>query len=212
MSANSTSGFVSCRWLKGLSACESPVVFTVKDKKYILRKMRRTDYEAARDLLPLVSRCQQQLTEADLSIILEQPTYLPFCCFAAAPDMGATHTAAASPEVSCTGSNGCAEAARANAGNTDSASSEGPLCGFCEVYIQPHLGRAADGRLERVVIHPSFRGQGLGTQMCRLVLQIAQKQLSLGRIDLTVEKDDARHIYTKLGFEPVPTETLRLSF
>lgn len=84
------------------------------------------------------------------------------------------------------------------------------MCGFCELYVMPHLGRAADGRLERVVVSPAYRGKGIATAMCQLVLKLAKEQLEIGRLDLTVEKPEARHIYTKLGFAPVNTETLRL--
>lgn len=92
------------------------------------------------------------------------------------------------------------------------ATEEGILCGFCELCIVPHLGREADGRLERVVVEPGFRGRGIASAMCSEVIQFAREKLQLGRIDLTVEKPDAKHIYTKLGFSPVTTETLRKSF
>lgn len=93
-----------------------------------------------------------------------------------------------------------------------STTSEGEtLCGFCELYILPHLGREADGRLERVVVDAGFRGRGIASAMCAQVIKFARETLQLGRIDLTVEKPDAKHIYTKLGFSPVTTETLRRS-
>ena len=141
--------------------------------------MTAADYPAVRELLPLVSRCQLQLSKEDLKEILNQPTYIPLCCFAAVE-------------------------AR------NGRSKEGDLCGFCELYVMPHLGRAADGRLERVVVSPAYRGKGIATAMCQLVLKLAKEQLEIGRLDLTVEKPEARHIYTKLGFAPVNTETLRL--
>lgn len=159
--------------------------------------MKAADYPDVRALLPLVSRCQEQLQEPQLSEVLRLPTYVPFCCFVAA---GATDGPAAEGSAATNGANGCALKGVA----------EGRLCGFCEVYVMPHLGRAADGRLERVIVDPEYRGQGIGTAMCKAVLQFAKEQLGLGRIDLTVEKENARHIYTKLGFEPVRTETLRL--
>ncbi|KAL8455001.1 hypothetical protein Emag_001128 [Eimeria magna] len=39
------------------------------------------DYPSVCELLPLVSRGQQQLREETLAAVLQQPTYLPFCCF-----------------------------------------------------------------------------------------------------------------------------------
>lgn len=145
-----------------------------------MRRMTAADYPAVREMLPLVSRCQLNFGEEDLNELLRQPSYIPLCCFCAIK------------------------------GTQGEAEKEEELCGYCELYVLPHLGRAADGRLERVVVSPHFRGKGIATEMCRLVLQLAKEQLQLGRLDLTVEKADARHIYTKLGFTPVETETLRL--
>ena len=191
---------MSCRWLECACAGEQqPLTFSLNNRTFLVRKMKAADYPAVRALLPLVSRCQQQLQEPQLSEVLRLSTYIPFCCFAAADTKDATAAGAAGSAAS-NGTNGCASKGLI----------EGPLCGFCEVYIQPHLGRAADGRLERVVVSPEYRGQGIGTALCRVVLQFAKEQLGIGRIDLTVEKENARHIYTKLGFEPVRTETLRL--
>ncbi|CDJ47642.1 acetyltransferase domain-containing protein, putative [Eimeria brunetti] len=192
--SNAASGPVACRWLEKAAADEQPLYFSQNNKNFVLRKMKAADYPAVRALLPLVSRCQQQLEEPQLSEVLRLPTYVPFCCFAA--DAAPSAATAAAPGAT----NGCAKQELA----------EGRLIGFCEVYVQPHLGRAADGRLERVIVDPDYRGQGIGTAMCREVLQFAKQQLGLGRIDLTVEKENAKHIYTKLGFEPVRTETLRL--
>ncbi|KAL8424907.1 hypothetical protein Efla_002857 [Eimeria flavescens] len=165
---------ISCGWLDVASRGGlSPVSFSSKDgKKYILRQMKAADYPSVCTLLPLVSRGEQQLSPEALAAVLQQPCYFPFCCFAAAAD----------PQ--------------------QQPEEEGELCGFCEVYVQPHLRRAADGRLERVVVTPAFRGRGVATAMCAALLQLVKQQLQLGRLDLTVEKADARHIYTKLGFQP----------
>lgn len=155
--------------------------FSAKEGEYILRRMTAADYPAVREMLPLVSRCQMQLSKEDLMELLNQPMYIPFCCFSAI-----------------------------STGNGTTELKEGELCGFCELYVMPHLGRAADGRLERVVVSPAYRGKGIATSMCQVVLRLAKEQLQIGRLDLTVEKPEARHIYTKLGFTPVSTETLRL--
>ncbi|OEH75689.1 diamine acetyltransferase [Cyclospora cayetanensis] len=176
------SGTIPCHWLQRASLEPQAVSLTGKEGQYVLRRMTAADYPAVRMLLPLVSRCQLELGEEDLEQLLKQPTYIPFCCYTVA-----------APTAACEGQG-----------------KEGELCGFCELYILPHLGRAADGRLERVVVSPEFRGKGIATAMCQAVLRLAKEQLQLGRVDLTVEKADAKHIYTKLGFEPVSTETLRL--
>ncbi|KAL8270734.1 hypothetical protein Esti_005336 [Eimeria stiedai] len=158
----------------------SPISVSAKDGRgYTVRLMQASDYPGVCELLPLVSRGQQQLGEETLAAVLQQPTYLPFCCFSS----------------------------RAHHGNADDKQQ---LCGFCELYIQPHLRRAADGRLERVVVAPAFRGCGVATAMCQAVLQLAKTRLGLGKVNLTVEKPDAKHIYTKLGFTRVDTETLTL--
>ncbi|KAL8427876.1 hypothetical protein ACSSS7_007497 [Eimeria intestinalis] len=177
----STSAYVPSGWLTLASKGDlSPVSVCGKDgRTYKVRLMKPSDYSGVCELLPLVSRGQQRLSDETLAAVLKQPTYFPFCCF-----------------LSNDG----------NGRKTD----EQQLCGFCEVYVQPHLRRAADGRLERVVVAQDFRGCGVATAMCQAVLQLAKNQLNLGRIDLTVEKPDAKHIYTKLGFTTVDTETLRL--
>ena len=177
-----TSEAVPCRWIRGGSLDLKPVSFSAKEGQYILRRMTAADYPHVRQMLRLVSRCLQQLDSADLDELLKQPTYIPFCCFTSVPSKG-----------------------RGKGGEK-----EVELCGFCELYVMPHLGRAADGRLERVVVAPEYRGKGIATAMCQVVLRQAKEHLQLGRLDLTVEKPEARHIYTKLGFTPVQTETLRL--
>lgn len=88
----------------------------------------------------------------------------------------------------------------------------GELVGFAEIYRLPHLGRSFDARLERVITTESFRGQGLATRMCECLIDLAKTKLNCNRIDLTVEKADARHIYeTKLQFKHVNTTLLRLT-
>ncbi|CDJ29106.1 acetyltransferase domain-containing protein, putative [Eimeria mitis] len=208
---NTDSGAVSCPWLESAAAGEEPVFFSVNNKTFILRRMKAADYPAVRALLPQVSRCYQQLQEPQLSQVLGLHTYIPFCCFAAAPDSPPPPPAAAAgAAAAAAGAAGAGAAGVTNGCAAKQPACEGPLCGFAEVYVLPHLGRAADGRLERVIVAAELRGQGLGTAMCREVLRFSRLQLGLGRVDLTVEKENAKHIYTKLGFEPVSTETLRL--
>lgn len=84
------------------------------------------------------------------------------------------------------------------------------LVGYAELHLCPHIGRMPDGRLERVVVAESFRGKGLATALCREIISLAKK-LKCGRMDLTVEKDEARHIYEdKLDFLKVDTTVMRL--
>lgn len=87
----------------------------------------------------------------------------------------------------------------------------GEVIGFAELILLPHIGRTCDSRLERVIVQPQYRGQGLATALCVRILEVAEALLGCNRCDLTVEKPDARHIYqNKLGFTPVTTEVMRL--
>lgn len=86
----------------------------------------------------------------------------------------------------------------------------GALVGFVELLRLPHIGRQFDGRLERVVVSENFRNRGLATMMCEYLITQAKEVLNCGRIELTVEKENARHIYEqKLQFVPVSTTVMR---
>jgi len=88
----------------------------------------------------------------------------------------------------------------------------GELVGFAEIHRLPHLGRNYDARLERVIVSPDFRRQGLATKFVRHIIQQARDKLDCGRIDLTVEKAEAQTLYCNLGFAPVATNVYRLEF
>eukprot|EP00918_Siedleckia_nematoides_P049656 GHVU01108836.1.p1 GENE.GHVU01108836.1~~GHVU01108836.1.p1 ORF type:complete len:218 (+),score=21.87 GHVU01108836.1:317-970(+) len=91
--------------------------------------------------------------------------------------------------------------------------SSGEIIGFAELYCLPHLGRRCDARLERVVVDETHRGKGIASALCVHILQLAEGVLHCGRVDLTVEKDNARHIYEdKLGFEQIQTTVMRKKF
>eukprot|EP01068_Selenidium_serpulae_P010334 Selendium_serpulae@DN5436_c0_g1_i2.p1 len=84
------------------------------------------------------------------------------------------------------------------------------LVGFAELHLMPHIGRCPDSRLERVVVSENFRGKGLATVLCQEIIAFA-KTIDCGRVELTVEKDAARHIYEdKLKFSKVDTTVMRL--
>ncbi|KEP65056.1 UNVERIFIED_CONTAM: acetyltransferase, GNAT family protein [Hammondia hammondi] len=155
-------------------------------EKVILRRMNVTDYAAVRALLPSVSRCPDTLTEAKVASILSLPVFFAWCCFSVK---------------------------NAEIEGRDEREAEGDLLGYCEVILQPHLGRKPDGRLERVVVSEHFRGRGLATKLCEAVIQELRERDLCGRLDLTVEKPEARHIYEeKLGFQAIETTVLRLQF
>ncbi|CBZ52042.1 putative acetyltransferase domain-containing protein [Neospora caninum Liverpool] len=155
-------------------------------EQVILRRMELSDYPAVRVLLPSVSRCPTTLSDAQVASILSLPVFYAWCCFSVK---------------------------NAESEGGDEREREGDLLGYCEVLLQPHLGRKPDGRLERVVVSERFRGRGLATKMCEAVVQEVRERDLCGRLDLTVEKLEARHIYeNKLGFKAVDTSVLRLEF
>ncbi len=62
------------------------------------------------------------------------------------------------------------------------------------------------GRIEDMVVHADYRGQGLGRELAEALIAKA-KELSLGRIDLTSHphRVAANKLYLKLGFQQVGT-------
>lgn len=92
------------------------------------------------------------------------------------------------------------------------SSSDGSLVAFLEIYRHIHLGRTFDAELHRVVVAPAYRGKKIAQSVCGWVLEVMKNQLYCGRIDLMVEKDDARKVYTNLGFKPVETDLMRKMF
>jgi len=76
----------------------------------------------------------------------------------------------------------------------------GALVGFAELHRLPHLSRKFDGRLERLVVSPNFRNQGLATKFVSHVLNQSKAVLNCGRVDLTAENPAAVSIYRALGF------------
>ncbi|KAH0474112.1 MAG: hypothetical protein KVP17_000689 [Porospora cf. gigantea B] len=85
----------------------------------------------------------------------------------------------------------------------------GQIVTFGELLRLPHMGRAYDARLERVVTREEFRRNGAATKLCQFMVALASR-LRCGRIDLTVENPTARRIYANLGFESVKTEVQRV--
>lgn len=88
----------------------------------------------------------------------------------------------------------------------------GDLIAYGEIHRLPHLARKFDGRLEKIIVAESVRGMGVGTAFCQYLIQQARDHLNCSRLDLTAEKENARSVYTKLGFQVHPTETMRLTF
>jgi len=91
-------------------------------------------------------------------------------------------------------------------------SSTGEIVGYAELHRMPHMGRLYDSRLEKVIVKESMRGNKIASILCSHVMAVAKDELSCGRVDLTVEKPDAKTVYAKLGFKTVETEVWRNMF
>eukprot|EP01056_Protomagalhaensia_sp_Gyna25_P003247 Protomagalhaensia_sp_Gyna_25__3246@NODE_2952_length_804_cov_291_594771_g2467_i0_p1_GENE_NODE_2952_length_804_cov_291_594771_g2467_i0NODE_2952_length_804_cov_291_594771_g2467_i0_p1_ORF_typecomplete_len181_score17_41Acetyltransf_10/PF13673_7/2e09Acetyltransf_1/PF00583_25/5e09Acetyltransf_7/PF13508_7/8_4e06Acetyltransf_4/PF13420_7/3_6e05Acetyltransf_3/PF13302_7/0_00014FR47/PF08445_10/0_075_NODE_2952_length_804_cov_291_594771_g2467_i031573 len=89
---------------------------------------------------------------------------------------------------------------------------EDVIIGYAELHRLPHFGRGFDCRLEKVLITEPFRGQKVAQRFCGFLCDLARDELECGRVDLTVEKPDAKALYTHLGFSRVDTEVWRLLF
>eukprot|EP01053_Blabericola_migrator_P005143 Blabericola_migrator_1__5142@NODE_2656_length_2489_cov_252_649050_g1609_i2_p2_GENE_NODE_2656_length_2489_cov_252_649050_g1609_i2NODE_2656_length_2489_cov_252_649050_g1609_i2_p2_ORF_typecomplete_len175_score27_00Acetyltransf_10/PF13673_7/5e10Acetyltransf_1/PF00583_25/2e09Acetyltransf_7/PF13508_7/2e06Acetyltransf_4/PF13420_7/8_3e06GNAT_acetyltran/PF12746_7/0_0011FR47/PF08445_10/0_0022Acetyltransf_3/PF13302_7/0_0017Acetyltransf_9/PF13527_7/0_018_NODE_2656_length_2489_cov_252_649050_g1609_i219472471 len=86
------------------------------------------------------------------------------------------------------------------------------IVGYAEIHRLPHFGRGFDGRLEKVIIVEKHRGKKLAQKFCAFLCEVAKTSLECGRMDLTVEKPDAKAVYTHLGFSKVDTEVWRAMF
>lgn len=67
------------------------------------------------------------------------------------------------------------------------------------------------GRIEDVVVHDKYRGQGIGKTLTKRLIEEA-KRLNLERIDLTSRpsRKEANRLYQDLGFSKVDTNLYRL--
>eukprot|EP00921_Rhytidocystis_pertsovi_P004912 GHVQ01008527.1.p1 GENE.GHVQ01008527.1~~GHVQ01008527.1.p1 ORF type:complete len:257 (+),score=60.14 GHVQ01008527.1:319-1089(+) len=219
----------------------SPTTITLNDKvtKLIIRPMQIDDYEDVLSLLPKVSTCSLKHNVEQLQFILSIPTYHPFCVYVIDRQKNTSSASTGSPSSSSSSSypaactttttngtvGGCDSKEDTNNGTTigyvdhgggaedDMLHGQLELIGFAELYRLPHLGRNFDGRLERVITREEYRGKGIATKLCEYIVDIAKTKLDCGRVDLTVEKGDARHVYQdKLQFSPVETTVLRKKF
>ncbi|CCF76013.1 hypothetical protein BmR1_04g09185 [Babesia microti strain RI] len=85
------------------------------------------------------------------------------------------------------------------------------IIGYFEIYLMPHLGRAFDGRIERMIVHPQYRNIGVCQKMMASAIELCKNNLMCNRIDLYAENEIAKYIYTKFGFSQVHTNVYRLS-
>lgn len=67
------------------------------------------------------------------------------------------------------------------------------------------------GRIEDVVVHDKYRGQGIGKTLTKRLIE-ESKKINLERIDLTSRpsRKEANRLYQDLGFSEVDTNLYRL--
>lgn len=67
-------------------------------------------------------------------------------------------------------------------------------------YDKPRLRHV--GRISQVVVHHTYRGRGIGTELMRSLIELADSWLNLKRLELLVytDNDPAIHLYSKFGF------------
>lgn len=72
-----------------------------------------------------------------------------------------------------------------------------------ELMLPPPDSPHAVGYVKRVVVHPTFRGQGLAKQLMEHVINFARTEYRLEAIDLHVweENTAALRLYESLGFQ-----------
>lgn len=58
------------------------------------------------------------------------------------------------------------------------------------------------GRISQVVVHQTYRGRGIGIELMRSLIELADSWLNLKRLELLVytDNDPTIHLYSKFGF------------
>jgi ribosomal protein S18 acetylase RimI-like enzyme len=84
------------------------------------------------------------------------------------------------------------------------------LVGMARLTVVPYFG-GLYGRIEDVIVHPDFRGQGIGKQMLEQ-LRAHSIRMGLTRLELTSNsrRKEAIKLYESLGFEKVETNVFVL--
>ncbi|KAL7066127.1 acetyltransferase, GNAT family protein [Cryptosporidium serpentis] len=86
------------------------------------------------------------------------------------------------------------------------------IIAYASLYILPHLCRPNDARLEHLIVSTEYRNRGIGTFLCKHIIDEAKNKFKCSRLDLTVECEIAKALYTNLGFEFVDTKVMRQYF
>jgi ribosomal protein S18 acetylase RimI-like enzyme len=79
----------------------------------------------------------------------------------------------------------------------------GTVAGKAELMLSPGDAVLVVGYVKRVVVHPSFRKQGIAKQLMLHIIDFARNECKLDAIDLHVWEDNysAINLYESLGFE-----------
>lgn len=88
---------------------------------------------------------------------------------------------------------------------------EGKIVGMASLYRMPLFGRVV-GRIEEVVVDQAARGQGIGKELMRLLIEEAPR-MGITRVFLTSNpaRVEANRLYQSLGFEQYDTNTYKLN-
>lgn len=179
------------------------------NKRVIVRTFTLADYARVRSMLPKVSRCSKWFDEESIAYMTSLGTFFPFVICVVQREEKDANTPSDLAERE--GGPPSIGGTTAMSKSTDDHQLE-KIIGYAELHRLPHMGRGMDGRLEKVLVLEEWRGKKIAQVACQCLLDIARDELHCGRCDLTVEKPDAMAVYTKLGFEPVETQVLRLFF
>lgn len=91
------------------------------------------------------------------------------------------------------------------------AEKDNQVVGFASLISYQTPTKGWIGRIEDVIVHENFRGQGIGRGLVERLIEIAMKK-NLALIDLTSnpKREIARKLYESLGFKIGETEPFRL--
>jgi ribosomal protein S18 acetylase RimI-like enzyme len=83
------------------------------------------------------------------------------------------------------------------------AEEDGRLVGFCSLSVKNSLWQEGNlGHVDELVTDESYRGRGIGTEMLRMVVEIAEaKRCKRIELDSAFERKDAHQFYKNNGFE-----------
>ena len=79
---------------------------------------------------------------------------------------------------------------------------QGLLVAVGGLNLDPFEGDPQVGRIRRVYVRKTWRGQGLGTALVLALVAEARKTFSIVR--LRAENDSAARLYERLSFQPIP--------